>query len=92
MRLNGRLRRLENLAQEHGLVTGPGCLACRHRRGKEVNVRSRVGEDGTLLWEEEGPPPCPVCGAVPEVVYDIVEQVVPARMRNEGALCGAPQC
>jgi hypothetical protein len=79
MRLNGRLRRLENLAQEHGLVAGPGCPACRDRRGKEVNVRSRVGADGTLLWEEDGPPPCPVCGEVPEDVLRIVEQVVPAR-------------
>jgi hypothetical protein len=45
-----------------------------------------------LLWEEEGSPPCPVCGEVPELVYDIVEQIVPARVRKDAVLCEAPPC
>jgi hypothetical protein len=83
MRLNGRLRHLENAARERGLLAGPGCPACRNRRGKLVIVRSRVGVDGASLWTEEGPPVCPECGQVPEEVIEIVEHLVLARGTRE---------
>jgi hypothetical protein len=76
VRLTGRLRRLEGNARERGLLPEPGCPACRDRRGLTVFVRSRVGADGAVLWEEEGPAACAACGEVPEDVTEIVEQVV----------------
>jgi len=91
MRLTGRLRRVEAAAVRLGLLPGPGCPACRDRRGLSVLVSGRWTAGGAAVAEEPGPPPCPACGEVPEVVVLVVEEVVPAGPPEDDACPPTPQ-
>ena len=79
MNLRARLQRLE------ARIPDPGCPGCRDRRGLIVLVEPRRMPDGTIMLEtqrptREGmlvepgrPPPCSVCGKVPEQIIEIME-------------------
>ncbi len=61
-------RRIETL--ERAINSNP-CPACAHRRGiYPIDITGRQGPD-----QSELPQPCPICGAVPEVI--VLEQVIP---------------
>jgi hypothetical protein len=70
MRLRTRLARLEGKGPEGG------CPACRERRGLTVLVTVREDPDGTAVFVQGGPLPCPLCGRVPEQVVEVMETVV----------------
>jgi hypothetical protein len=69
MRLRNRLRQLEQRLPA-------GCPACRHRPGLVALVTARKEPDEPPGPHESAPPPCAACGAVPEEIIKIVEQVV----------------
>ena len=73
MRFQARLRRLEKQ------LPAAGCPGCCDRRGRSAFVAARQWPDGTVAWEEDGPPPCAGCGAIPELIIEVIEVVVESR-------------
>jgi hypothetical protein len=58
-RLDGRLRRLE------GMTSVLGCPDCHQRRGRIWIRTSREQPDGTVIYREGDPLPCPAAGWCP---------------------------
>jgi hypothetical protein len=71
-----RLQRLAQTAKKRGLLPPPGCALCQERMGYAVFISARELPEGTVVWQEDGPEPCPVCGQVPELIIELVETVV----------------
>jgi hypothetical protein len=74
MSLRSRLQRLERSLMPEG-----GCPACCERRGRMIGLAARQLPDGSVVAEEEGPPPCSRCGQVPEQILLLIETLVEAR-------------
>ena len=77
MNLRKRLRKIEEALRP----VAASCPACLHRRGLVALVTSELLPDGTEspISEDGLPPPCDVCGQVPEVILHIMEKVVQSR-------------
>jgi hypothetical protein len=81
-RMKARLRRLEQV------VGVDSCPACRDRRGRLVVLRSfHESPNSAVESLGEEPPPCALCGEVPEEVVRIARTVV--RSREEAIQRGA---
>jgi len=68
--------RLQRLERALGIYAG--CPACQALQDNTVLVSVEFLPDGTKVYPDGAPEPCPACGEIPGQVIEIEEIIVPS--------------